>query len=241
MNPKLIWFAIGLLTGGAIGGVGGSLYFKNKYQKKYEEDIEEMEDYYKAVDEYKRSSKVDNEEVNPSYSKGSDKTETGRENGPLSKEERRIIKEKLEKNWEGTTNYAAMFESELEDEAGVGGEPDDDEEDPSLSEGEGNAPVVDVEATNDHRKNRDKRPKIISAEAVGEMPAYYERETFFYYKESGTIADEVNNEIPDPETYLGDCMTKYDFDINDEERIFVVNYQLDTIYEIQKLKGRFEG
>ena len=234
MNTKLLWFAIGLLTGGTIGGVGGSLYFKNKYQKKYEEDIEEMEEYYEVVDEYKRTSKEDKEEVNPSYDKESKESDTGRENGPLSKEERQRIKEKLDKNWEGTTNYAAMFNED-------GGEPDDDEEDPSLLEGDGNKATIDLEATLEHKKNRDKSPRIISSEAVGEMPAYFEREIFFYYPESGVVTDEVNNEIPDPETFLGDCMSKYDFDVNDEERIFVVNYQLDTIYEVQKLKGVYEN
>ena len=103
-------------------------------------------------------------------------------------------------------------------------EPDDDEEDPSLSDEEKQDYADAMDATEEHRKNKNRPPKIISAEAVGELPAYFNHETFLFYPDDQVLTDSDDNEIPDPETYIGDALTKYDFDMNDEKVIFVLNY-----------------
>lgn len=240
INPKLIWFALGVLTGGAIGSVSMGVYLKRKFTKEFEEAIDEMEEYYDKVDEYRRPFKdVEAPDVNVNPVNKVDETNTGRENGSLSKKQREEIKKKLDKNWEKTTEYAAMYDGGEDDIAGIGGEPDDDEEevDPSLLEEDGEPVEVDEEATTEHAKNRTKPPKIISASALGDVPAYYEEETFFFYADLGILTDENGNEIPDPETYLGDSLTKYNFDTSDEERIYVINYRLSSVYDVQKVYG----
>lgn len=226
-TKPLIMFFVGLLTGGGIGAGATSIYYNKKINDlidDFEEDVAELEDEFRRK---KKKKEVDEEEVNP-RKRFSESADNGRDKGVLSYEERQKIKEKLNKNWEETTNYANMFD---------GGEPDDDEEDPTLFEEYGNGVAVDVEANEFHQKNRNKSPKIISSEAVGSLPAYLDRETFFFYSDVGILTDEENQEIPDPETYLGDSLTKYDFDTNDEKMMFVINYALDTIFEVQKMKG----
>lgn len=224
-----IAYGIGGLVIGAISGIIGThLYYKKKIDN-LEYQVDELDHYVNELSNnlYKKSD----DGVNPV--KGAD---NGRDDGPLSESERQAIKEKLDKNWAETTNYASMFVSE---ELGTGGEPDDDEEDPTLSEDEKQGYVDAMEATEEHAKNRNRKPKIISEEAIGELPAYFNRETFFFYDQEGILTDEENNEIVDPETYLGDSLTKYGFDQNEEERIFVVNYRLDSIFEVQKMKGDY--
>lgn len=225
----MITFIIGLVTGGSIGTAAGALYFKNKYEKEYDEAVEEMEEFYQKTDSYKKGALAE-EEVNPSskYVRNSE-AENGRDKGPLSAEEREEIREKLNKNWEGTTNYASMF---------TGGEPDDDEEEsPQVFNENGNAVTVDVEATEYHAANRDRAPIAIEEDEVGQYPAYFDHETFFFYPKVGILTDEENREIMDPETFLGDNLTTTGFDEDDEKKLFVVNFRLDTIFEVQKLEG----
>lgn len=229
ISKPLIMFVVGLVTGGSIGTAAGALYFKKKYEKEYDEAIDEMEEYYQKVDTYKKGA-VSEEEVNPSskYVRNSE-TENGRDKGPLSAEEREAIREKLNKNWEMTTNYAAMF---------TGGEPDDDEEDsPQVFNENGNPVSIDVEATEYHAANRDRGPIVVEESEIGQYPAYFDHETFFFYPKAGILTDEENREIMDPETFLGDNLTESGFDEDDEERLFVVNFRLDTIFEVQKLDG----
>lgn len=47
---------LSFVAGVGIGVAGSILYLEKKYQKKYNEQIEEMEEYYKKSDSYKRES-----------------------------------------------------------------------------------------------------------------------------------------------------------------------------------------
>ena len=229
ISKSLIMFLIGFVTGGSAGAIGTTLYYK----KKVDDLIDEVEELEEEVDNKLRRKKheEDSEEVNPrsKYLKSSE-TENGRDKGTLSPEERQAIKEKLDKNWEQTTNYASMYD---------GGEPDDDEESPSVFNENGYGVALDMEANEFHQKNRNIPPRIISADSIGSLPAYFEKETFFFYPEVGILTDEENREIMDPETYLGDSLTKYGFDENNEKNIFVVNYSTDTLFEVQKMEGEY--
>lgn len=85
-----------------------------------------------------------------------------------------------------------------------------------------------------------KPPKIVSYEDSCDLPEEYERETLIFYYYDNTLTDEDDNVIDDPRELLGDALTKYGFsDTEDEDEIYVVNYQLEKVYEIQKMYDNY--
>lgn len=207
---KTLYFVFGTLTGAIIGGVSTYLYMKKKVDDANDE-INNIVEYYGLASDYEEEEDL---EVNPVKKDGED--------SDLSLQDKLEIKQKLEKNYEKTTDYASMYKAMNYDH------PLDDDEEDDDSE-------AAVEATIEHNKNKDKAPKIISVEAVGDLDSYIDHETLFFYKDDGILTTEDNEEIHDPGYYIGDALTKYGFDENDEEIIHVMNYALDTHYEIQKV------
>lgn len=90
------------------------------------------------------------------------------------------------------------------------------------------------EAFDENQKNKGRAPRIISAEAYSNLPAYIENEVLYFYKYDEMLVDE-NDEPLEAERLVGDALTKYGFVDNDESVIFVMNYSIDTCYEIQKV------
>lgn len=81
-----------------------------------------------------------------------------------------------------------------------------------------------------------KPPKIVSYEDSCDLPEEYEHETLIFYYYDNTLTDEDDNIIDDPEELLGNSLTKYGFmDTETEDVIYVVNYQFEKVYEIQKM------
>lgn len=274
MNMKnILLFVGGLAVGGAAGVFGSMKYFQNKYQKQYEEDHAALEEYYHRTDEYARGDHEDEEEfeddgVNPMEMDSSP-------GGRMTAEQRAEIKEKLNKNWEGTTNYAGMYrekngytEGKLAEaqhplDQGEPGEAEpsnvepecvncsyfDPEEgyctvsdehvndDDSCSDFKEKVETPEEEAFEEHQKNKNRSPKIISAEVYGGLPAHIEKKVLYLYSYDETVVDEDNDDEPltEPERLIGDALTKYGFIDNEERIIFVMNYALDTCYEIQKI------
>lgn len=249
MNTKNILCLIsGIVIGAAAGVLGTKKYYQDKYQKAYE-----------RVDEYARKPHEDkNEEEKDSVER---ETKAG---GRMSPEERAEIKKKLNKNWEETINYASMYQpktkmkKEIEDQSEVNSpevEPicsnckhfnedfgkcdlndDDVLSDDSCSDFEDiNDISLDEEAFNEHMKNRNKPPKIISADTYSSLPSYIDQEVLYFYALDEVLTDENEDILEEPERFVGDALTKYGFIDNDEQIIFVMNYELDTCYEIQKL------
>lgn len=273
MNIKnILIFVSGLAIGGAAGVFGTRKYFQDKYQKQYEEDHAALEEYYHRTDEYARGDSDDEEEFEDD---GVNSVETdSRPRGRMTAEQRAEIKEKLNKNWEGTTNYAGMYrekngytegklaeaqhpldqgeEGEMEPSdiicrncanydsvqcsCQITDEQVDTEDSCSDFEYPGKA-TPEEEAFDDHQRNKNKPPKIISAEAYGGLPAHIEKKVLYLYAYDETVVDEDNDDEPltEPERLIGDALTKYGFIDNDERIIFVMNYALDTCYEIQKI------
>lgn len=84
-----------------------------------------------------------------------------------------------------------------------------------------------------------KKPRLIKEEEYGEL-AGIEKQTLKYWTYDDTLTTEENEELKDQEFYVGDCLTKYGFKDNDEEReIFVRNGRLGTDYDIVKFDSSF--
>lgn len=241
MNTKSIMIFFGGMVSGAAAGV---LAVRTYYKKKYEKDHAALEEYYRGVDKYARQDHDEEEEDD-----GINSPET-RPGGRMSPEERREIKEKLNRNWEGTTNYAGMYrvkDGHTEQKLAEAQHPLDPEEgycteseehvndDDSCSDFKERVETPEEEAFEDHQKNKNRLPKIISAEAYGELPAHIDKEVLYFFAQDEMLTDDNEEPVEEPERLVGDSLTKYGFNESDEMIIFVMNYNLDTCYEIQKL------
>lgn len=218
MSVKNILCFVGGLVAGAAGGVlATQQYFKKKYQAEADAEIEEMNQYYTK----KYEDLVE-------LLKNEDDLKDREETEEVSQGRMSDIREKLQQNYEQTTNYAKMFQGSKEEE-------EDDME--SLLEEEPTEREAAESATEDHNRNKDKPPRIISEEALGDVPSYYESKVLFFYRLDDVVTDEEDNVVDDPEYLLGDCLDKYNFRESEEKLIFVRNYALDTVYEVQKINA----
>lgn len=223
---KYLYFVSGLV----LGAIGGALGYKAYADKKAEKEAEELAAYNDILDGYERKI----EEVNPDE----ERTNTGRENGAISPSEREEIKKKLKNNLQQTTNYAQMYKSNSVSNDAPFDEEDDED---NIDSEEIEQMERDLDATMEHQKNKNKKPKIISYDAIAELPTYVEQANLFYYMGDGVLANEEEEELTDEETFVGDALHKYGFvdEDNDETEIYVMNYALDVCYTITKVQGSF--
>lgn len=231
MNSKILYFVSGLVIGAISGAFGYKLYNDHKVSKFQKEALDTYDD---LLEGYQRT------EVNPDEERtDEERTNTGREKGVISQSEREAIKEKLVRNQQQTTNYAEMYNGNSAS-ADVPDEGSDEEEELDSDEIEEMEAALD--ATFEHQKNKNKKPKIISYEAIAELPTYVEQSNLFYYMGDGVLANEEEEELTDAETFVGDALHKYGFadEDNDETEIYVMNYALDTCYTVTKVQGSFK-
>lgn len=85
-----------------------------------------------------------------------------------------------------------------------------------------------------------KKPKLIIREEFY-SPEYehHNKSTLYYYKEDEILATEDDEIIREPEKYIGDALDKFGFRNNDEEVIYVRNFDWECDYEIDKLEGAY--
>lgn len=91
----------------------------------------------------------------------------------------------------------------------------------------------------EHQQYKGKPPKIISADAYSNLDQSIDQNVMYFYSHDEVLVDEDENVIEDPERFLGNCLTKYGFIDSDERIIFVMNYELRTCYEVQKIEGSY--
>lgn len=75
---KLLYFGAGLIVGAVAGVFAGKFYFKTKYEEIAEDEIAEMEEYYRQSDEYARKSRDIKEDDSPSSEDFDEKPKTRR-------------------------------------------------------------------------------------------------------------------------------------------------------------------
>lgn len=242
MNTKsILLFLGGSAVGGAAGVLGTMSYFKKKYGAIADMEIEEMEKYYTKK----------NRELVELFEE-----DEFQEESDLKDEKKSEIKEKLTRNYEQTTNYANMYKKNKDYEHGTNYddiykknkvertelmEKDAEREFPTEDEEDENSMEYQARmATEDHKANMNRPPKIISEESLGEIPGYIEHKVLFFYRIDDILTDEEDQIIDDPDYLLGDALDKFNFRESDETTIFVRNFALDTVYEVQKIEGEFE-
>lgn len=226
-GKDVLLFCSGLACG-IVGGIFATKsYFEKKFSHMAEDRIQEIEAYYEVSDKYRRTpDDVDIKDQESIY--------------PNSMKEEKLdeIKERLLKNHQKTTDYASMYKGEpLTEEEEIkmaeAEHPEDDEEESGFSDGE--IGTENEEFVKWHKENRHKPPRIISVEDAEELPEFIENIGLYYYAEDQVLTDEDDHVEENYRLLIGDALTKFGFDQNDEELIYVINYELDTCYEIHKL------
>lgn len=234
---SILLFVGGLIVGGAVGVLSTKRHFQEKYQKQYETDHMALEDYYHRTDEYVRRPDQNEEEFEDDGINPPNETDS-RPSGRMTAEERANIREKLYKNWEGTTNYAGMYRTKnghTEQQLAEGEHPLDQGEEWEEDVEDDSEYGLEEEAFDEYQKNINKPPRIISADAYAELPAHIEKDVLYFYAYDEVLCDYEEEAIEDPGRLVGDALTKYGFIDSDERIIFVMNYAMDVCYEIQKI------
>ena len=209
-----------MFSGGALlGSVVGFIIGYRKAFKDFEEGMENSEPPKHIPEEYLR----EHFENSLNDAEDDEKEITSRED--LDK-----IKEKLTSNWNGTTNYAAAYDLSRNEDSELGGSELHNEE--ALG-------GMDEETANFLKEREGKAPKIISETAASGLPAGIDHQCMFYWQYDDTLTTEDDEEIEDVERFLGDALTKYGFSDNEEKTIYVINYELGTVYEIEKIEKAF--
>lgn len=248
-NENLLFAFGGVMVGFGLGFLARHFFGKKKEKSRKRELVDEMVN--EVLEETGLSRKEDEETELP------DKEDDGE---PTNFEKRREeIRTKLKRRWEGDIDYSTMYvkkgtlqsgdgvptirltEEEL---AGLLAESEKKEtEEEELEENEEEAEdSLDWEAINFHEKNKGKKPKIISHEDWLEAPGFLTKEDLFYYVYSHDLVDDTGNALnaKEEEVLIGDALTKYDFVESEEETvIYVLSYETDTIYRIEKVFEEF--
>lgn len=219
MIKNVVIFLIGFAGGAAAGHFGTKKVLVEKYHKMADEEIAEMREYYEKLQEDLVVEVAGKEEKRtPDFTQDISKNEPE----PREKDAEETPASEVPK-----TNYRKYYD----DPADLEYPTDDDIEDED---------VEIAETMNEWlRRNEGKEPRIISVDAVGDLPAGVDHQILYLYSYDYVVADDNENEVEDYDRLLGNCLEKYNFFESEEKLIFVVNYELCTVYEIQKVEAAF--
>lgn len=210
MKKEPLFFLLGVLVGGVVGSTLTYILLNKKEgigEKIEVDDVVENLDDTNKMEEFKN-----NEEE---------------------------IREKLLKNWDKPPLKVS------EDEMAEHMHPTDSDEDEF--EDASDTPFDEVDNNHDlgiqesiendeyHKKNKGKKPKIISKDDLDSVPSHFETSEWVFWAGDDVVTDDDgSNVIEDPERFVGDCLDKYDFRNNDEEELYILSYEYDTLFVITK-------
>lgn len=212
------------VLGGAVGGGVGWIFASKKKDKWCTQQIEEMRAYYekKAEEEEEDAPETESFTEVPEEEKEPPKEYVS---SPMHTEDSLTRESKKEASKAPRHDYAQHYKggSEL-------GRDDDYDENYSLG----------LSATEDAEENQASKPYAISELEFGKDRSY-KTMTLNYYMDNGviTIADDQDEEViedfQDVERLIGDTITEYGFDDNDEDTLYIRNEKMGTEYMIMKM------
>lgn len=207
---------ISSIIGFGVGITCGFFLGKRLERKKQMASEGVMDDYYKRVEHYKKSDdQNEDEEVTVKSSEEEKKARKDYIKNGGNKE-----KVPYDKMYKTGYAYEDDFEAEVPKEEHL---------------------PLEAEAAHDrHQRDKNKKPKIISFEDAMELNNTIESETLYFYSYDEVLCEENGDVIEDPGLFVGDCLEKYGFVQNDEEAIYVMNYELDTCFEVVKKFESYE-
>lgn len=216
-----IWVKNGIifLVGAGVGSAVGYFVGKKRAEKKAAKELQELEEYYGTSEKYKRTEEEDDPKTGEEKKFDSEERADKETVRTLRKAEKELNTHK--------TDYTKCYEKETEDEEEEEDDQDETQENPGVE--------INEEADEYHQENKNRPPRIISVEKLGELPAHIENECLYYYPDGDYVTDEDDEVIEDYQRVLGDCLQKYHFDTSNEETIWIQNFEMDTVYEVTKM------
>lgn len=118
-------------------------------------------------------------------------------------------------------------------------ESDDSEDENTVEEDDEESECIEkgLEEEEFMKSHKNDAPRLIKVSQVGELD-WFGMSTLLYYEGDNTLVIEDSEDvIPEDEVrnYVGDCLTKYGFTINDEAIVYVRNFQREVDYEVIKI------
>lgn len=88
---------------------------------------------------------------------------------------------------------------------------------------------------------RGRKPRIISADTMGDLDGTWDNKTLFYYAYNDVLTTEDGEVIDDIGLTVGDSLDKYGFSDDPNQReIIVQNFDFSTVYEIEKVFSEYD-
>lgn len=237
MNAKIM---LGLIASAAVGFVGGCILTKKKleidirkeldekYDKMYQQQLHELEEYFGIKDEYqnREDKETEKEDSNADY--------------------RELVRERREAADANSTKYNKTYESTKKvkrlDDGSIDLHYVSEEEEEAIAELEATANLKidweeyeeyerDLELLHEHLADKDRAPFVVHPDDLGDVHGYdNEMVTFYMYNE---VYELDNGEIMDnPIGSLGKCIEPWED--NDEKFIFIANPAETILYEVEK-------
>lgn len=207
-------YMLSFISGIAIGALLYKFFVSDK-------KIDDMNEEYENVrkENKKLNKKLDEECSGCMYM-------TWYDEAKKKEEEEEKHEESDEEGEEEITPYHKIYHTEEKhEETDEEGEEETDEDDDQKAA---------MEYAKFHEQMIHEPPVCITFEDFINLPYrhFLSEDSMNYYLFDCVLTDSNNEMIEDPETYLGDIIDEYDFDSEPEDSIYVINYQLDTIYQI---------
>lgn len=225
VNYKLVYSAVGFLLGALTGG----LIVGKRCQKKMEGLIEELEEFYGEDDPYKKGNQKDEKEEDSEGTEQQDEYSYGERPNESVNAREKLLRNEQEK--ERIVQYDKMYTPKDAESDNDGDETESLEEYPELE--------PDPEYDDWHRRRGNDEPKIISIDDIGELPGFIEEQELYFYQEDGVLAEEDGTVVENQIYTLGDALDKFNFRNNDEDVIYVLNYRMDTVYDVIKVRAAY--
>lgn len=227
---SLIKNLIAFVIGGAFGAAGAYVVTKRKCEKISEETISEMSEYY-SKKLHDHGIEATPEDIRKAVLPEKIETDAPKDYVSNAPESSLIRGEKVLKAKERPKVDYTKFYGKSEDEMAENEHP---KEDDYYYEG--------LEATKAAKKS--KTPKFIKAVDFGADPSTT-TVSLLYYQDSRTLViednldEEIIEDMNEVEAMIGDALTKYGFDENEEPVIYIRNENRNTDYEITKVFGSY--
>lgn len=217
---KMLYFGAGLVTGAITSAIAAGVYFKKKYSKELEKEISDLETYYGTSEKYKRHPEPEEKELQTDLAEiASERSASGRKR--VKDEDKKESKE---------TDYRNFYDGKVTEEHRDAVEDPDPEVEEDIKREEESWDAW-------HDEHKDLPCKVITEEEIAEIPFDLDQEILYFWEGDGEMSDEDENWIDEPGHLVGTALDEVDF--ADEDTIYVINYALDTIYEIHRKPRRF--
>ena len=234
-----------IVVGGVIGYFVGCHFERDKWRKFADAEIDSVkQEYAKIASEFGVGSKKHTSQEMPVEGPRSLSKALYDSNDKDIKRHDKIDYSRIVERYKGTSDEQSDKFKEVEEKSEKSEKLDDLDDEESIEDDE-EAECIErgLEEEEFMKSHKNDAPRLIKVSQVGELD-WFDMSTLLYYEGDNTLVIEDSEDvIPEDEVrnYVGDCLTKYGFTINDETIIYVRNFQREVDYEVIKIHESYSG